>query len=122
MDKYEFRVKFDPDRELFVLLARLSRFDKKVSEYFEGVNITFTEPYEFQVCIPLAEIPDQFNALGAKLPDGVKLIGIRFASPSVCFLFEFTESALIEATPHIYRHWIQSVAKAGYFSDLFLRF
>ena len=124
MNRYEFKIKFDSDRELFDLLVRLSsqRPETHVSEYFESVCITFAEPYEFQVCIPMAEIPDQFCALGAKLPEGVELTKIDFVSPSVCFGFEFTETALLEITPPIYRHWVASVIKAGHFYDLFPRF
>ena len=123
MNRYEFRIKFDSDRELFVLLVRLSsQRSETVSEYYESISIVFSEPYEFQVCIPSTDIPDQFSALGAGLPKGIKLSEMVFISTGVCLRFEFTEAALLEITPPIYRHWVASVIKAGHFYDLFPRF
>ena len=134
MNRYEFRIKFDSDRELFVLLVRLCEQrlsdQTNASEYFECTNITTVEPYEFHVCLPLSAIPDQFAPLKARfcvergqdLGDAVRLISIRCTNPHLCFSFEFDEAALLEITPPIYRNWIASVIKAGHFYDLFPRF
>ena len=122
--KYEFRVKFNAERERFVLLCQLtfSTPDRTTSsEWYECFNLTFDEPYDFFTFVPLNQIPDQFCITTNKLPDGVELAGAVVSGDSIRFGFAFTKQALLRVTPPIYRHWVNSVIEAGHFDHLFER-
>jgi len=78
-------------------------------------------PHTFRVCIPVDEIPDGFFAIGAEMPRGVRLDGLRLVNGNACFTFEFTDEELLHATPVIYRSWIQTLLKEGFALDAFAR-
>ena len=119
---FDFRIKFDARREVFSLLVQPIHDDKRGASY--EAYVLAMSPHMFRVCIPFDEIPNGFCAIGvigAELPRGVILNELRFMGENVCFIFEFTDEALLEATPVIYRNWIQALLKAGVIWDAFAR-
>jgi len=121
--KFDFRIRFDAYREVFVLVVKPVYYDGLATYGEKGYEAyaLSTFPHTFRVCIPVGELPDGFFALGAELPRGVQLIGLRFAGGNACFTFEFSDEELLLATPTIYRGWIATLIKEGYILDAFAR-
>jgi len=79
-------------------------------------------PNLFIVRIPDNEIPSDFVAVGDNnLPRGVQLTELRFVGSKVCFTFQLSDEALLNATPAVYRAWMQSLLQAGVSLDAFAR-
>jgi len=79
-------------------------------------------PSLFIVRIPDNEIPSDFVAVGDNnLPRGVQLIELRFVGSRVCFTFQFSDEALLNATPTVYRAWMQTLLQASARIDAFAR-
>ena len=123
--RFDFKVKFDATREVFLMLVKpvhnddggWTKHDQKEYEAY----VVCASPYIFVVSIPVDEIPDGFFAIGAELPRGVQLTGLRFTGGKACFTFEFSDEELLLATPTIYRNWIATLIKEGYILDAFAR-
>jgi len=125
MSKFDFKIKFDVTREVFVMTVT------PIHPYYNGMakrnwkdyeaHALSTLPYTFRACIPFDEIPDGLFAIGAALPRGVQLVGLRFTNGKACFTFEFTDEALLQATPAVYLGWMQTVIKEGIGLDAFAR-
>jgi hypothetical protein len=123
MSKFDFRVKFDAHREVFVMMVKPVHYDGLVArgeKSYEAYALSVF-PHTFRVCIPVDEIPDGFFAIGAEMPHGVRLDGLRFVNSNACFTFEFADEELLLATPTIYRSWIATLIKEGYILDAFAR-
>ena len=125
---FDFRIKFDPDREVFVLLVKPlvlpldhGKVDKYDGKAYEAYAVCMS-PNLFTACIPDNEIPSGFVAVGdSNLPRGVQLIEMRFVGSKVCFTFQLSDEALLHITPTVYRAWMQSLLQAGVSLDAFAR-
>jgi hypothetical protein len=119
--KFNFRVRFDAHREIFVLLVSpvhnegAARYGNREYEAY----VVSMSPNVFSVYIPVDEIPDGFFVIGAELPLGVCLIGMRFIAGKACFKFELSNEALIQATPLIYRNYIKALINEGVIFEVF---
>ena len=123
--RFNFRIKFDANREVFLMLVKPVHYDddgwtRHNEKEYEAYAVC-ASPYIFVASIPVDEIPDGFFALGAELPRGVHLAGLRFMGGNACFTFEFSGEELLLATPTIYRGWIATLIKEGYILDAFAR-
>jgi len=122
--RFDFRIKFDANREVFLMLVKPVHYDDRWTRHDEKEYEAYAvcaSPYIFVVSIPVDEIPDGFFAIGAELPRGVQLTGLRFTGSKACFTFEFSDEELLLATPTIYRGWIATLIKEGYILDAFAR-
>jgi len=91
---------------------------RHVNNEYEAYTVSMS-PNIFSVHIPFDEIPDGFFVIGAELPRGVSLIGLRFIGGKACFKFELSNEALIQATPVVYRGCIQALINEGVILDAF---
>jgi hypothetical protein len=123
--RFNFKVKFDANREVFVLMVEpevTSLDGKGVKPKSYEAHAISVSPNLFIVRIPDNEIPSDFVAVGDNnLPRGVQLIELRFVGSKACFTFQLSDEALLHATPAIYRAWMQSLLQAGVSLDAFAR-
>ena len=123
--RFNFRVKFDASREVFVLMVALevtSLDGRGVNPKAYEAHAICMSPNLFIVRIPDNEIPSDFVAVGDNnLPRGVQLTELRFVGSKVCFTFQLSDEALLNATPAVYRAWMQSLIQAGVSLDAFAR-
>jgi hypothetical protein len=123
--RFNFRIKFDANREVFVLMVEpvvTSLDGRGVNPKAYEAHAICMSPNLFIVRIPDNEIPSDFVAVGDNnLPRGVQLIELRFVGSKVCFTFQFSDEALLNATPTVYRAWMQSLLQAGVSLDAFAR-
>jgi hypothetical protein len=123
--RFGFRIKFDTEREVFVLTVspEVTSLDGRgvAPKAYEAHAICMS-PNLFIVRIPDNEIPSDFVAVGDNnLPRGVQLIELRFVGSKVCFTFQISDEALLRVTPTVYRAWMQSLLQAGISLDAFAR-
>jgi len=123
--RFNFRIKFYAEREVFVLMVEpeVTSLDGRgvKPKAYEAHAISMS-PNLFIVRIPDNEIPSDFVAVGDNnLPRGVQLIELRFVGSRVCFTFQISDEALLNATPTVYRAWMQSLLQAGVSLDAFAR-
>jgi len=123
--RFDFRIKFDANREVFVLMVapEVTSLDGRgvAPKAYEAHAICIS-PNLFIVRIPDNEIPSDFVAVGYdNLPRGVQLIELRFIGSKVCFTFQLSDEALLRVTPTVYRAWMQSLIQAGVSLDAFAR-
>jgi len=123
--RFNFRVKFDASREVFVLVVapEVTSLDGRgVNPKAYEAQALSMSPNLFIVRIPDNEIPSDFVAVGDNnLPRGVQLTELRFVGSKVCFTFQLSDEALLNATPAVYRAWMQSLIQAGVSLDAFAR-
>ena len=123
--RFNFRIKFDANREAFVLMVELevaSLDGRGVAPKAYEAHAICMSPNLFIVRIPDNEIPSDFVAVGDNnLPRGVQLIELRFVGSKACFTFQLSDEALLHATPTVYRAWMQSLLQAGVSLDAFAR-
>jgi len=123
--RFHFRIKFDSEREVFVLLVtpEVTSLDGRgVNAKTYEANAISVSPNLFIVRIPDNEIPSDFVAVGDdNLPRGVQLIELRFVGSKVCFTFQLSDEALLHATPTVYRGWMQTLLQGGISIDAFAR-
>ena len=123
--RFDFRIKFDANREVFVLMVapEVTSLDGRgvAPKAYEAHAICMS-PNLFTACIPDNEIPSGFVAVGdSNLPRGVQLIEMRFVGSKVCFTFQLSDEALLHITPTVYRAWMQALLQAGVSIDAFAR-
>ena len=123
--RFDFRIKFDPNREVFVLTVapEVTSLDGRgvAPKAYEAHAICIS-PNLFIVRIPDNEIPSDFVAVGDNnLPRGVQRIELRFVGSKACFTFQFSDEALLNATPTVYRAWMQTLLQASARIDAFAR-
>ena len=123
--RFDFRIKFDPYREVFVLTVapEVTSLDGRgVNPKAYEAHAISMSPNIFIVRIPDNEIPSDFVAVGDNnLPRGIELIELRFVGSKVCFTFQLSDEALLRVTPTVYRTWMQSLFQAGISLDAFAR-
>ena len=123
--RFDFRIKFDANREVFVLTVspEVTSLDGRgVNPKAYEAHAISMSPNIFIVRIPDNEIPSDFVAFGYdNLPRGVQLIELRFVGSKVCFTFQISDEALLRVTPTVYRAWMLSLLQAGVSLDAFAR-